>query len=89
MTNLRSLAEAIQTHYGFVKKPSDEEVKKILSCISIRKASGKSVDEAELQKIIVVCLKDATVINLESVDMSPTINILRQILNAAEQQQSK
>lgn len=89
MTNLRSLAKAIQTRYELAKTPSDEEVEKILSCISTKKASGKSADEAELHKIILECLTDATVINLESIDMSPTISILRQILNAAEQQQNK
>lgn len=89
MTKLRSLAEEIRNRYRYAKTPSDEEVKNILSLIAIRKASGKSVDEAVLHQIIEACLKDTRVIVLDSVDMSPTVSILRQIMTAAEQQQSK
>lgn len=89
MPNLRSLAEAIRNRYRYAKTPSDEEVKQILSRIALRKASGKTVGEAELHEIINDCLKDKRVIVLDSVDMSPTVSILRQIMTAAEQQQTK
>ena len=89
MTSLHSLAEAIRARYSYAKTPSVEEVKQILSRISFLKASGKSIDEAELHKIIAEYLKDKRVIVLDSVDMSPTVSILRQIMSAAERQQSK
>jgi hypothetical protein len=89
MPNLRSLAEAIRIRYHYAKTPSDEEVKKVLNRIAIRKASGNAVGEAELHEIINDCLKDKSVIALDSVDMSPTVSILRQIMTAAEQQQNK
>lgn len=89
MPDLRSLAEVIQTRYRYAKKPSDEEVKEILRQVASRKKSGKTIGETELHEIINDCLRNKRVITLDSVDMSPTVSILRQIMVAAEQQQNK
>ncbi|AXX84608.1 hypothetical protein [Aliarcobacter skirrowii] len=67
------IAELIQKKYEFLNKPTESEVKKILSKIN------NSTSEEEFDQIVSDIISDTTCYCNESADMSDTINILDQI----------
>lgn len=89
MTNISLLAEMIQARYRYAKRPSDEEVKQILAELHRFKLAGKPIGEDALHEVIRDHLKDKRVVVLGSLDMSPTVSILRQMMVAVQQQKTK
>jgi hypothetical protein len=89
MEDLALLAEAIRKRYKFFMRPSEDEVRKILTELYRLQLTGVSVDESTLYDVIKGHLKDQRHFIMDSLDMSPTVSLLKQIMTAAEQQQSK
>ncbi|HHX8271000.1 TPA: hypothetical protein ACVOYV_004230 [Vibrio diabolicus] len=78
MKTYQEVADAIQTKYSLVNKPSLEEVSKILNLVS------ESTTEEELASIIFDVLSDTSCWGLEHLDMSASKSILLQIKNASK-----
>jgi archaellum biogenesis ATPase FlaH len=88
MTDISLLAEMIQARYRYAKRPSNEEVKQILVDLRRFKLAGKLIDEDVLHEVIRGHLKDKRVIVLDSLDMSPIVSILKQMMVAVQQQRT-
>ncbi|NHZ38578.1 hypothetical protein [Massilia aquatica] len=86
MDDVRNLAEEIRHCYRFVKRPMDSEVRSILTEINRIKLSGKRVDESTIHDVIYRNVQDTRSFVIDSVDMSGTVSVLKQILDAAAQQ---
>jgi len=76
----KEIAELIQNKYGFINKPSREEIDNILG-----KATQETT-ENEFDKIVFQYIKNTLAYANESLDMSSSISILEQIKKALSEQ---
>ncbi len=71
--NRQAIAQLIQEHFEFVKEPSQVEIANILNELS------ESTTEKQFQEIVFRNISDTTSFSSESIDMSATASILKQI----------
>ena len=71
--NMQAIAQLIQEHFKFVREPSQDEIAKILNELS------DSTTEKQFREIVYRNISDTTSFSFESIDMSATVSILKQI----------
>lgn len=71
--NKQEIAQLIQEHFKFISKPSQAEVVDILNELS------DATTEKEFRDSVYRNISDTTTLTFESIDMSATASILKQI----------
>lgn len=89
MIDYVAIVQLISVRYRFLKRPSEAEINEILARLRLLQSKGVTVTEQHLDEIVYACVKDTTAIVLDSLDMSATVSVLRQLLAAAELQAKK
>ncbi len=76
----KEIAELIQNKYGFINKPSREEIDNILGKVT------QETTENEFDEIVFQYIKNTLAYANESLDMSSSISILEQIKKVLSEQ---
>ncbi len=70
---IKKIAQLIQSEFGFINEPTEEDIKKIVSKIS------DITTEQEFKSIVIENVSNTLSYANESADMSDTVSLLRQL----------
>lgn len=70
---IKKIAQLIQSEFGFINEPTEEDIKKIVSKIS------DTITEQEFKSIVIKNVSNTLSYANESADMSDTVSLLQQL----------